>query len=446
MPPMSRANYRWELSSACFTPFAMACVEGGVIGVIAKKTFDAPDAVIAALSAAPAMANITGFFWIRLLRGRDRVRAVVVTQLLWMLCVALIAAAPVNTLGLAMLVILAICARSALAGLYNARSELWRANYARQARAHVTGRLTIVHSLVSGLAGLAIAWGMDMYAEQAPWTFRPLYLAAAALGLIGAWCFSNVRWRARASILAEERTPGSESARAGAGTMISVLKNDAAYRRFMSAQFVLGMAQLAGTAPFVSAVAEMMDYSAAIALTHVIPILMPIVSIPMWSRLLDRMHIVNFRVYHTWVFVIANVITCAALLLGAGGALALAIPLLYLSRGVVGVGFGGGRLAWAIGHHDFAPPHLANVYTGIHVTLTGVRGAIAPFIGVFLYSGWDFRVGDVHLAWEGLGGWVFGIFALVNIVAARMFSRLRDDMERGDVRSALDAGEHGFSR
>ena len=39
---MSRSNYRWELTSAFFTPFALTCVEGGVIGVIAKKTFDAP--------------------------------------------------------------------------------------------------------------------------------------------------------------------------------------------------------------------------------------------------------------------------------------------------------------------------------------------------------------------------------------------------------------------
>ena len=45
---------------------------------------------------------------------------------------------------------------------------------------------------------------------------------------------------------------------------------------------------------------------------------------------------------------------------------------------------GGGSLAWTLGHLDFSRRHDAELYMGVHVTLTGLRGLIAPFVGVAL--------------------------------------------------------------
>ena len=44
---------------------------------------------------------------------------------------------------------------------------------------------------------------------------------------------------------------------------------------------------------------------------------------------------------------------------------------------------------------------------GLHVTLTGLRGAIAPFLGILLYAGWQ-RGGFLPGAWDGIGPWIFG--------------------------------------
>ena len=50
------------------------------------------------------------------------------------------------------------------------------------------------------------------------------------------------------------------------------------------------------------------------ALTRIIPILVPMMVVGLWGRMLDRMHIVRFRSYHSWVFVVANLLMAGAFL------------------------------------------------------------------------------------------------------------------------------------
>ena len=115
--------------------------------------------------------------------------------------------------------------------------------------------------------------------------------------------------------------------------------------------------------------------------------------IPLWARLLERTHIIRFRVVHSWVFVGANLVLVVA-------AMAASEWVLYASAVAKGLAFAGGALAWNLGHLDFAPPHKASQYMGVHVTLTGVRGLLTPFSGVAVYEGLE------ALA-PGSGWWVF---------------------------------------
>ena len=97
--------------------------------------------------------------------------------------------------------------------------------------------------------------------------------------------------------------------------------------------------------------------------------------------------------------------------------LTTSVPLLLIARGVVGAGMGGGTLAWNLGHHDFASKENANVYMGVHVVLTGVRGATAPILGALLYQ---------HV----IGGWVFVLGAALGAAGAIMFVAMRSRMDR----------------
>lgn len=417
---MSRPSYRWELRSAMFFPFTMACLESGVVGVIAQKTFHAGPYLVAAISSAPMIANLTSFLWARALAGRDRARAVVLLQIMTIACVALIALAPISTPGRWTLAGLVYLGRSFMAGFVTARSDIWRSNYRRAVRASIVARFAVLMAIVIGVTAAAIGVVLEASGAGAVVAFRIAFLACAGAGLGGAWAMRHVRWRGGgAQRRAERRARSRPGARFGARGMLGVLRDDTDYRAFMMAQFVLGMSAMAGLAPFIIAIDEQLHlgYAWAFTLTQVAPTLLIVLTIPLWAQLLNRVHIVRFRVWHTWLFVGANALT------GLGLAAASA-PLLLVARVVLGMGYGGGRLAWNLGHHDFAPRHLATLYMGVHVTLTGVRGAVASFLGVLLYRGWRVEIAGRVMAYDGLGAWLFAVLAVASAVASLMFYRL----------------------
>lgn len=423
MPLMSRRSYRWELTSAFFVPMSLACVEGNVLGVIAKKAFDASDLVIALLAASPALANITSFLWSRLARGRDRVRVVNALQLGLIACVLLIACSPFNGVGIGMLVAGALLGRSFMAGILTVRADIWGANYRRQDRGRVTGKLATVATIIVSSTALTIGWAMDSAGALGEDAFRVIYIAAGVASMAGVWAFSNIRWRRAQAVLRVERAEESRAeVTTGPRSMLRILRDDRTYRRYQTGMFVMGLPNLAVTAPFVIAFVEIFqrDYAESILLTQIIPFLTPILVIPIWARLLDRTHIIRFRAIHSWFFVVANVAMGVSIL-------SENLPLVYASRVVLGIAFGGGMLAWNIGHLDFARQGLGPIYMGIHVTLTGVRGAIGPFIGTLLYTGFSLRVGDSMLVMPALKGWTFLVMAAVSFAGAVMFVRLHLD-------------------
>ncbi len=384
-PPLSRHNYRREMLSATFLPFAQAAVEGGTLGVIARKAFaGAVDTTllnffVAAIVAAPAFANITSFVWVRLTHGRDKVRSINALQVSFIACVALIALTPISFAGLVMLTALAILARMCLAGVTTLRSTLWGANYPRRARAQVTGRLTTVQTLVVAAVGTALGAAM----EWNPEAFRGAFPVAALLGLLGVRSFARIRHRRRSIALrAERQTHLRDRPSFNPLALARVLIEDRPYAAFMGCQFVIGIGNMMSWAPFIIMMEERFEhigYLESIVIAQAIPMLMMPLFIPFWARLIDKGHIVRFRAVHSWVFV---AMSFTALLAG----LFELWPLLYLAAFVKGVGFAGGSLAWQLGHLDFAPEEKAGQYMAVHVTLTGVRGLIAPFLGVGAYT------------------------------------------------------------
>ena len=410
--PLSRPNYRRELVAAGFLPIAVSCVDMGVTGVVAKKVFGAGNLVVALLEAAPHAAALSSILWTGVMHGRDRVRFVGWMQIGLIACVAAAAIAPVGPLGVTMLVASVVLARCFFVGMLTGRTELWRANYGREARARATGVFTLVTTLVIVATTLGLGLTLDAAEREGreETMYRVFYFAAAAAGVIGVLSYRRVRWRGRGAALREERQTGFR--RPGLASMWAVWRDDRNYRRYMNAQMVMGSANLAAQAPVVLAVTDRFDlpYTTALAITAVVPKAMMVVAIPLWSRMLARLHIVDFRAIHAWSFVIGNA------LVGVG-VLTQNVPLLLAARGVVGAGLGGGSLAWNLGHHDFAPRAKANSYMGLHVVLTGVRGAIAPLLGAGLYS-------------VGLGGWTFILCAVVGAWGAIMFVMMRKHIHR----------------
>jgi MFS family permease len=144
--------------------------------------------------------------------------------------------------------------------------------------------------------------------------------------------------------------------------------------------------------------------------------------IPLWARLLDRVHVVQFRAIHSWAFVLAAFLTALAVQFHSEW-------LLYVSAALTGMGFGGGVLAWNLGHLDFAPRGMESQYMGVHATLNGVRGILGPFLAVGLYE-WLTAIAPGR----NLGAISFWLCAVITLLGGLGFVRLARTLPPGGWR------------
>ncbi len=423
---MLRASYRRELGAWLFLPLMLGAVEGGTISIVVKKGFGSvpdlsPSALnfaVATVTAAPAVANISSFLWASLAHGRGKIRFISILQIAVAVIVAMIALVPHSALGLLALVTLVVVARVLWTGVITLRTAVWAANFPRSDRARVAGKIATVQSLSLTLAAATVGIAMD-FDERA---FHLLFPLAALAGIVGNTLYRRVRMRGQARLLRDERGgPAEERPSFHPGAILRVLRDDPAYRRFMACMFVFGLGNLMITAPLAIVLNDGfgVGYLEGILIMSAIPTALMPLSIPLWSRMLDRTNVVEFRAIHAWAFVVAAGLQFA-------GAVVHRIELFFVAAAITGIAFGGGALAWNLGHHDFAPHHRDGQYMGVHVTLTGIRGLLAPFLAVGIYD-WLDRGADGAVG----GAWVFGICLLLNLIGAIGFVRMRSDLRRG---------------
>lgn len=415
LPPMLRANYAHELYSGMLLPLMLGALEGGTMAIVVKKMFTgvegidptAVDYAVAAVSAAPNVANLSSFLWAALAHGRGKVAFISMLQLVTCACVLLAAFVPVTTMGLVLLSALVFVSRVAWTGVITVRAVIWRNNYPRASRAIIAGRMSAVQSLVLALAGLLIGTALDFRADS----FRVLFPVLALTGVVGNSIWNKVRLRGQRVLQQAETGSGSLTARIDPRNLLQLLRDDRLYARFMWWMSIFGLGSLLVGPPQVLVLNDQFhtSYLEGILVTTVIPLVVMPLAMPVWSRLLARTHVVEFRSVHGWTFVAGSAAIWLASLTGS-------MTLMYASSVLLGIGFAGGSLAWNLGHHDFAPSHRDSEYMAIHVTLNGLRGAVAPFLAVLLYD---------PLARMGAGAWFFLVCTLVNAIGVLGFRSMR---------------------
>ncbi len=437
-PASVRANYAREMAAITCFSFLLAGIETGVVTVLVRKGFDGVvargelNAIVAMLGASKAIANLTSFVWVRLNHGRDKLAFTSALQATCAIVVALLALVPTTRIGLYLFAAGVLLARMVWAGFITVRSTIWSANYERSVRATITGKLATIQVIVVGLLGIGLGRAMDVD-ERA---FRVLLPAGAVLGMVGVLAWRRLRVRGhRALIERERRDEGASRPSFNPLRMVGILREDRAFAGYMACMFALGMGNLMVPPILAITVVERfdMDYLRGMLVTNTIPFLAMPIMVPVWARLLSRMHVIRFRIYHAQVFALANGLFFLAAMLHLEW-------LMFVAAAVQGSAFGGGALAWTLGHLDFAPPHRASQYMGVHVTLTGVRGVLAPFLGVALdgtlmHAGILPRGGVLGLSMilclVGVGGFV----VLERVVRDRL-ARRHEDVETTPVSRA----------
>ena len=407
----AQASFRAEKLTECTLPITLVLLEGGVVGVIAAKIYQVSPLTLAIISAAPMFANLSSFAWNRVASGRPKVGLACLLQIGILLCVLAVAVAPINDTGAVVLVASMIVSRILVAGLITVRSVIWSLNYTRSNRAQATGQLQMIASLVTVVIASAIGPILDRYPDGMPW----LYAVGAMFGLLGIVFFRRVVVLGESDHLLQETEANNQ--RRPSVSFITILREDRRFAKYQMSMFAAGFGNMLIEAPLIFLVTRELSasYATSITLTMVIPFAISLLSLPLWARYLDRVHVAQFRARQSILWVLALTLTLIGALLGS-------ILWLAISRFVMGIARGGGSLAWQLGHNDFARADQLSAYMGIHVTLTGVRGAIAPVLGMLLYTSWGGVAGN--------GVWLFAVAAFICGLSGIGFNHLYRQMKR----------------
>ena len=427
-PRFARRSYSLELVTVICFSTTLGIVEGGVISNIAKRRFeqvveaDALNFYVALLFAAPDLANILSFFWSGLSHGRPKIPLINLLQLCVILLIALMALTPVSGAGLFAMVAVAILARVCWSGIITLRPTVWRSNYPAVIRATAVGNFQTMQYIMAGVVGVVVGSVLNVH----PGWFAPLVIAVASVGLIAFFATRKQRVR-RETRMRRAELDSAPVMKPWHGPVIvwRVLHKDPMWARFMLWMFVLGLGNML-MGPVLTIVLRdqfNLGYLRSILITSSIMALVIPISIPVWARYLDRSHVVRFRARQTWMFVGSATVACL-------GVLFHRVELLYLTAVLQGIAYGGGTLAWNLGHVDFAPPTHTSQYMASHVTLNGIRGLIAPFFAVGLYNGGV----SAGLSILGLGvtttsaAAVLAVSAIMSAIGATGFGRLLTHM------------------
>jgi MFS family permease len=396
----------------------LGTVEGSAVGLLVKTLFRTAaspatlDTLVAMLVGAANVAHIAGLGWARLARTRDPSKLLVQLQVLCATCLFLVAASPHSAAGLGMLVAGALGARLVWSGMMTLRTSVWRVLYSRSARASLGGTVVAIHYLIVA----ATSAGVGAMTARHPEGVRWLHLAVAVLGMAGAVLYSVVERRAieareskRMAIGRPRGGPSSDACRAplsparapaegatdsdappAAGGLWSlrscreILRSDGDFRRYLASFFVLDSGVMMAVAPLVLFVHERSGMPALhqTLLVTTVPTLLVPLSMPLFARRIARLHVAHFRAFQSWFSVGA----VGMFALGAAAGLPLC---LWAGAVLLGVGYAGGSISWHLGIHDFSTPEKAPDYMALNVALTGVRGLVAPALGVGIHRAFE---------------------------------------------------------
>jgi len=416
-------DLRFERRVWTLVYFCLGIIEGGTAAVMVRSLFGdavagiAVDIVLAVVSAAPAWANLASLAYARRAQGRPKVQFLQPLLLAMSVCVGALALLPAGGAGLVGFLFLYGAARLLWAGVDTVRSVIWSVNYPRHLRARVTGRIMVNGSIALAASGLLLGWLLE---HDDIW-YRAAILAAAAAGAAGSIGLRRFRVRQEQRLLSDELARVREGARFDLTGVRRLLESDQSFRRYMLAQTVFGAGHLMLTPLLVVCIDDVLRASeiVQVAITAALPILVMPVAIQPWARFLDRHHVIVYRALHAR-FAVAGVVLLAA------AVLARAEVLLWPGALLMGISLAAGSLGWSLGHNDFAPRGEETRYMALHVTLTGLRGLVAPPVAILVYHG-------LRRLQPGLESWAMLLPVGLIAAGAWQFAAMRRSMPSSET-------------
>jgi len=429
VPFLARGNYVLEMQHILAWGVVVGIVEGSFASVVAAKTFGAGPILISVAATTPFAAHIASLLWGVLCDGRRKIHLFTLLVGAVAMLTASIALTPHSRAGAVLFVVQMAAAQFFMSGTVTVRSALWRANYPADLRGRITARIQKVRAVLR-LVAVAVA---AIIFDYQPTAYRWFYPLVALLAVVAVLPIRRMRVRGERSELHRRQSCAAQGAVAQTappfpgpgqvlGRVVRVMRRDERFRRYMTAQFVTGSANFLVRAVVILLVTKHLlvnmkaEYWVSTMLLDGLTMTVMLVSMSPFAVYFDRVGVLRFRVVHAILWTVALAwglgATLAYLYADRIGPMYLPIAvsgfaLFSITRGVC---MGAGSLAWNLGHLHFARSADAEVYMGIHVSLTGLRGLVMPGLGMLLWE------------WIGWGVWILAI--ALSITALAMFASM----------------------
>ncbi|MBI1785165.1 MFS transporter [Candidatus Sumerlaeota bacterium] len=375
---------------------------------LAIKTFHA-SAWAPALSAIIPAAHLLAVFFINAINRSNKVSWVVnptiFSNLIFLLLIWVR-----HDLGwlFAMVIIFSLLLR---APIISAQSAIFRINYPPDLRSYALSVPMAAQNAINALFALGAGIAFDM---DEKWVI-PYFLLSAFVGVVGAMSFATVKCRETSPSTAPIEQETSISYFESLKRQFDVLFENPSFCRYQISYmfFGSGTVAIAAVLPFYLQKEFGASHQEATAVINTVPMLTIALTLPLWGWLLDRSNPLVMRAVTTGIWSVTPLLLLVA----------HTMHQVYAAQLIQGAVFSGSTLIWWLGVNYFARSHEVANLMALHQTLTGVRGVITPFVGIWLGNLVGYR--DSMIFW----------FILMVIGFFIMLDEVRREMRRGKLRS-----------
>lgn len=219
--------------------------------------------------------------------------------------------------------------------------------------------------MIGSIAGIGFGYLGGELLDYAVGLYPLIFIAGAAAALLSAYASKRI-----------PSEPGTTLEAPAPMASMKVAWDDRLFRMMLTAWMLLGMGNLMMIPIRVEYLANP-EYGINASNAQISTLLISVVlvfrliSTKFWGLLFDRVNVVTLRIILNGVFmgsIVFFFFTTDLFVMAIGCAL-------------LGTGFGGGGILWALYVTKIAPPAKVASYMSVHSFMTGLRMALAPFFG-----------------------------------------------------------------
>jgi len=378
LPNATLLTVRRECAASIPLAVLLGVLNASFCGFVGRKGLGMSDAMLGLVMASQMTGLLMAGMLVGFFHQVRKIRAL--SRILYIVSVVLLSIAflprseSIRNFGVYVFLLQIFLAQVGIALMTTLRTSIWRANYPAAHRGKIVVLIYFLITLGHSLTVFAFTAMMDKW----HFPFQMVYGISGVLGLICGYLFSRIRICREGGFI-RSQSVGLEKIKLLAG--LSVLRSDRRFRQYMSWQMLNGFATMVVETGILVLIINDVFQSGWLlggsALTGV-QFMTAAVAGLLWARVYDRSDIFTMRFYGAVGWALSRMVLVL-------GVYYHSMVVVLVSRAISGVAMGAGRLNWRLGHMEFAPPEKDSLYMGAHVSLTGLRGMVAPFVGIYLF-------------------------------------------------------------